>query len=186
MTMRELKRLEMERLWESTRRLRISLLVTLAAVVVLLVLLIVGDVGLPVFFGAPIGVGIGLLLTIPNRKVVAELGLTPAEARVIVEAERLRRNGVADLPPEARAGRETVRGRIWLAVALVSTVILVVAAKYFFGKAGQTVEEDAPTDIWFGVSFFAGFAALVLAPTAFWQAGNHREAARSWQRRAGA
>ncbi|KUL28768.1 hypothetical protein ADL15_30970 [Actinoplanes awajinensis subsp. mycoplanecinus] len=171
----------MDRLVRSNRRLKISMLVTIAVVLLLLVVLIATDTDFPVGLGAPIGLALGALLLIPQRRLLSELNLTAAEGRAILEAERLRRNGVADLPPQARAQRETLRGRIWMAVGLISIVIFVVAARYFFSKAGQTVEEDAPTDVWFGVSFFAGFAALCVAPGALWQAKNHREAARAFE-----
>lgn len=183
-TVRDLTPDELERLVRTNRQQRISLLVTVSVLVALLVLLIVNDIDFPAGLGGPLGIGIGLLLLIPQRRVLSELGLSAAEGRAILQAERLRRSGVSALPPGVRADRETLRGRVWLAVGLASIVVLVVSARYFFAKAGQTVEEDAPTDIWFGISFFAGFAALCFAPGALYQAKKHRESARGFQAQA--
>ncbi|GGK24400.1 hypothetical protein GCM10010124_16150 [Pilimelia terevasa] len=166
------------------RQLKISFLVTVAVVVALVVVLIAADVDFPIGLGAPLGIGIGLLLTLPGRRLLAELGLTAAEARSVLQGERQRRSGVADLPRQVRYQREVLRARIWLAVGLVAAAVFVVAALYFFGAAGQTHEEDAPTNVWLGVSFFAGAIALILTPSALLQARSHRETARSFEQSA--
>ncbi|PRY37431.1 hypothetical protein [Umezawaea tangerina] len=183
--MRELSAEELGRLVGSNRRLKIAMVVTVGLVVAAVVLLVVNDVDFVIRGGAGLGALIGLLLLIPNRKVVRELGLTPAEARAVLLAERERRSGVAALPPAERARRDELRGRIWLVVGVVLMVLLLVSAFYFFGKAGQTVEEDAPLDPWFGASFFVGFASLVLGAGALAGASNYRKSAAAWRLRAG-
>jgi len=179
--MRSLSPDELERLIRSHRRQKISLLVTIAVIIVLFVPMALSDVPFPSGLGAGVGVGIGLLLLIPQRRLLKELGITNVEAQAILEAERERRSGLADLPPEARAKREKWRAGVFLVAGLVLVVVFFVAAFYFFGQAGQTVEEDAPADPWFGISFFAGFAALCAGPAFLWQANLHRKRADSWR-----
>lgn len=182
--MRVLNPSELERLIRSHRRLKISLLLTLPLLVGLLVLLVVADTSFPSGLGVPLGVVIGGLLVLPQRRLLRQLGITRLEARAILEAERERRSGVAALPPAARAERETLRARIFLCVGLALVAVLGVAASYFFSRAGQPVAEDAPTDPWFGISFFAGFTALCAAPGVLVQASRHRKSAAAWRERA--
>ncbi|MBB2909531.1 drug/metabolite transporter (DMT)-like permease [Streptosporangium becharense] len=182
--MRGLSPNELERLLRSHRRLRTSMLVTIAVIIVVVVLLARADVPLPSGLGVGAGVGIGLLLLIPQRRLLNELGLTSTQAKAIIAAERERRSGLAALPPEARARREARRAGVFLVAGLVLVVVFAVAAFYFFGHAGRTVEEDAPPDPWFGISFFAGFAALCAGPAFLWQAYRHKESAASWRERA--
>ncbi|GIG61699.1 hypothetical protein Lfu02_60710 [Longispora fulva] len=179
--MREISEEDLRRLRESNRRLKISLLATLAVVIAGVVLLVAADVSFPLGGGGFIGICIGLLLLIPQRRLLRELGLTNTEARAILEADRERRSGVAALPPAARAERETLRARVFLVAGSVTVLIFLVAAFYFFSKAGETVEEDAPTDYWFAISFFAGFAALCAGPALLWQSQLHRARAESWK-----
>ncbi|MEV6522446.1 hypothetical protein AB0M43_10925 [Longispora sp. NPDC051575] len=182
--MRTLSQHDLHRLLRSHRRLKVSLLVTLAVIIAGLVLLIVSDASFPIPLGGVIGVCIGLVLLIPQRRLLAELGLTNVEAKEIITAERERRTGLAAMPPADRARRESVRARIFTVAGTVLVVGFFVAAYYFFSKAGQTVEEDAPTDPWFATSVFGGFAALCVGPALLFQAAQHRSAAESWRARA--
>ncbi|MBV1853689.1 hypothetical protein [Catellatospora tritici] len=59
--------------------------------------------------------------------------------------------------------------------------VLVASAVYFFGHAFATVEEDAPSDPWIGISFFAGFISLCAGPALLWQGSVHRETAQVWR-----
>ncbi|MER5326156.1 hypothetical protein [Streptosporangium roseum] len=179
--MRNLSPDELERLIRSHRRLKVSLLVTITVIIAGLVLMVLFDVPFPSGLGVGIGVGIGLLLLIPQRRLLNKLGLTNVEAKAIIGAERERRTGIADLPPEARARREARRASIFLIAGLVLVIVFFIAAFYFFGHAGQTVEEDAPVDPWFGISFFTGFAALCVGPAFLWQANLHKKEADSWR-----
>ncbi|MFF5213337.1 hypothetical protein [Streptosporangium sp. NPDC000396] len=179
--MRSLSPGELERLIRSHGRLKMSLSVTIVVIIALFVLMALADVPFLSGLGVGVGVGIGLLLRIPQRRLLNELGLTNVEAKAIVAAERERRSGLADLPPEARARREARRAGIFLVAGLVLVIVFFVAAFYFFGHAGQTVEEDAPLDPWFGISFFAGFAALCAGPAFLWQASLHKKLADSWR-----
>ncbi|MEU7900507.1 hypothetical protein AB0B45_47705 [Nonomuraea sp. NPDC049152] len=157
-----------------------SLLVTLTVIIAVFVLMVLSDVPFS-GLGVGVGMGIGLLLLIPQRRLLNELGLTNVEAKAIIGAEREHRSGLADLPPEARARREVRRAGVFLVAGLVLVIVFAVAVFYFFGHAGQTVEEDAPVDPWFGISFFAGFAALCTGPAFLWQANLHKKRADSWR-----
>lgn len=182
--MRELNAEELDRLVRSNRRLMISLTVTLAVIVGAVALLVLNDLDFVIRGGAGLGVLIGALLLIPHRRVVRDLGLTTAEARAVLRADREQRSGVAALSPAARAQRDSVRGVIWLVVGLVLLVVTVVAASYFFSKAGQTVEEDAPSDPWFGASFFGGSGALLVGIGALLSSSAYRHSAAVWRERA--
>jgi hypothetical protein len=166
---RELTSPDLDRLRRSNRRLLTAVLVTIG-LVVLWVVLIVIEVAPPIFFGGPVlGICIGVLLVVPQRRLLRELGISPAEARQILESEKEDRTSMR-LTPQQRAQRATIGFWIWLAVGVLMLFVLVAAAAYFLGRAGQTVQEDAPLDPWFGRSFFLGFIALILCPTAFLQA----------------
>ncbi|GHJ43842.1 hypothetical protein Cs7R123_11840 [Catellatospora sp. TT07R-123] len=91
--MRDLSPADLDRLVKSGRRLKLS-----ALFVVLLMFVLVGvlvAVGIDFRCGAGLGVLIGLLLLIPHRNLLAELGLTNAEAKEILAAERKRRRAAA-------------------------------------------------------------------------------------------
>jgi hypothetical protein len=90
---RTLRQNELDRLVRSHRNLKISALVTLLLVVPVIVGLIA--VGGPVLLGPVVGVGIGMLLLVPQRRLLTELGLTNVEAKQILQEERDRRAGVA-------------------------------------------------------------------------------------------
>jgi hypothetical protein len=89
---RRLRQNELDRLVRSHRNLKISALVTLLLVVPVIVGLIA--VGVPVLVGPVVGVGIGMLLLVPQRRLLNELGLTNVEAKQILQEERDRRAGV--------------------------------------------------------------------------------------------
>jgi uncharacterized membrane protein len=67
--------------------------------------------------------------------------------------------------------------RVCLTLGLLVAASLFPAAIYFFSRANRTVEEDAPTDVWFAVSAFGGFAALIVAPTLLVMAQQYRRRA---------
>ncbi|MGY0232053.1 hypothetical protein [Longispora urticae] len=179
--MRTLSQYDRHRLIQSHQRLKISLLVTLPVIIVVFVLLVASGVSFPLPLGGAIGVGIGLLLLVPQRRLVAELGLSNTEAKAIITAELERRGGLAALGPAERARRESLRARICAVAGAVLVVGFLVAAYHLFTKAGQTVEEDAPTDPWLLVSFFGSFATLVGGPSLLVRAAQHRRAAESWK-----
>ena len=166
---------QLDRLVRSHRRLMISAVVAVVVVVAAAILLI--PIGVPVPLGAGIGVLIGLLLLVPHRRVLNELGLSRPDATAILAADRERRTGVAALPPQVRAAREILRSRVYLAVGLVLIVAFCAAGAYFVNNAGKTVDEDAPSDPWFGISVFAGRATACLAPGFLWLARTHKTTA---------
>jgi hypothetical protein len=159
----------------------LSLLITVTAIVGLVVVAVLTDSVALTGIGSATGVLIGTVLVMPQRRLLARLGLSPEEARLILETERERRSGAPALTPAARARRESARGALLTLVGFACVVAFVVAASYFFGKAGQTVEEDAPTDPWFAASFFIGFAAACAGPALLSQARTHFRTARSWR-----
>ncbi|GHJ43843.1 hypothetical protein Cs7R123_11850 [Catellatospora sp. TT07R-123] len=179
--MRKLNPHDLDRLVRSNRRLKLSLLITLAAIVLVAVVLIKNDIDARL--GAGVGVLIGLLLLMPQRRLLAELGLTGAEAKEILAAHREQLSGVADLPPQERARREGVKATVYILLGLALLAVLAVSAVYFFGHAFETVEEDAPSDPWLGISFFAGFISLCAGPALLWQGSQHRAEAQMWQQR---
>ena len=180
--MRELSPEDLARLMRSSRNLMISLVAVVVLLVAGLVILIRTDTDFPVgVLGPLLGIGIGTLMLVPQRALLRELGLTPPEARAIVEAEKARRRP-ADLRSSlVRARRERIIAIVWTGAGLAWVVILIIAAQYFFSKAGQTVEEDAPTDPWFAISFFAGVVALVMVPVAFVAARQRYQSSVQWQ-----
>jgi hypothetical protein len=128
-------------------------------------------------WGAFAGI-IGLVVTLPHRALLKQPGITPAQARAAIDAERERRHPTPVISDEQLLQRERGRFAIRLAVGLVSLGILAVSAGYFFAKAGVTVDEHAPLDPWFEISFVSGFIALVLVfvadfhPKLHWSASN--------------
>jgi hypothetical protein len=127
-------------------------------------------------WGAFAGIIIGLVVTLPHRALLKDLGITPDQARAAIEAERERRQPTAVISDEQLLQRERGRFAIWLGVGLVSLGILAVSAGFFFAKAGVTVDEHAPLGPWFEISFVSGFIALVLVFVAGFQARLHRRA----------
>jgi hypothetical protein len=85
---RTLPQHDLDRLIRSNRNLKISLVVALLLVVPLVVGLVAA--GAPVLSGPILGVGIGLLVLIPQRRLLKELGLTSEEAKRILAAARKR------------------------------------------------------------------------------------------------
>jgi hypothetical protein len=83
---------QLDRLVQSQRRLTISGLV--AIVVLIAVVVALAFAGISLVPGALVGVGIGLLLSIPHRRVLSELGLSKQDARAILVAERKRRRSL--------------------------------------------------------------------------------------------
>jgi hypothetical protein len=65
------------------------------------------------------------------------------------------------------------------------TAVLVVPAWYFFGKAGETVEEDAGLDPWFVAGFIGMAPWLIVGIPLLAGAKNHRPPAPQWRGVAG-
>jgi hypothetical protein len=179
--MRQLNAEGLDRLVRSNRRLMLGLTVTVCLLILLVVVLVIADLDFAIPGGAGLGVLIGMLLVIPNRRVVRDLGLTVDEARAILQAEKERRSGVAAMSPAARADREALRGLILLVVGLVLMAVMVVSAWYFVGKAGQTADENAGVDPWFAASFIGLALGFVLGIPALISAKNHRRSAAEWR-----
>lgn len=172
---------QLERLLEARHRAKIWSIVAVAVVVALGALSISANATVPVGLCVVAGLGIGRLVNTPYLRLLKELGLTRQEGLLIPAAERDRRTGRAALPARVRARREQVAAAACLACGLAATVVLVVSAVYFLGKANQTVDENAPADTWFAVSVVAGFVSLVLAPSLLWMARVHRDNATAWR-----
>ncbi len=119
--------------------------------------------------------GIGLA---GNQRVMRELGITPDEAKAALALDKERRSGAVAAPLDVQARRGLIRANLYLAAGLVSLAVLVFAARFFFAHAGDTNEEGSSAPTWLGVSFFAGFISLILAPTFLIQAKVHREGAK--------
>lgn len=170
---------EMDRLVRSNRNLKISALVALAAIIPLMAA--TGAAGVSPGLGGVVGILIGLLLLIPQRRLLSELGLTAPEAKEILRRAREERSGLAALSPEARAARDTTRANIYLVLGLVFTTLLCVSVIYFAGQAGETHEEGTPTDPWFAASVFGIAAGFALGPAFLYTAKRRRDVAREWR-----
>ncbi len=85
--MRTLSQTDIDRLRRSHRNLMISLVLSLPVIVVLSVAIIMAGISFPLL-GPLLGVGIGWLLLIPQRRLLDELGLTSKEAKAILKANR--------------------------------------------------------------------------------------------------
>ncbi|WP_033341590.1 hypothetical protein [Catenuloplanes japonicus] len=161
--MRQLSPDELDQLFRSNRNLKISMWTLLGVLVPALIGL--SFVGINLAVTGATGAFIGGLLLIPQQSLLRRLGLSGPEARAILEAERERRSGAAQQPPEVRAARDRRFGHVYLVIGLACAVLLIVCMSYFFPKAGQTTVEGEPGDPWFGISFFVGFASLIAAPS---------------------
>ncbi|MDI1463991.1 hypothetical protein QEZ54_23680 [Catellatospora sp. KI3] len=87
--MRELSPVDLDRLIQSNRRLKLAALIVIVIILGLAAALVAA--GLDFRVGPLLGVGIGALLIIPHRRLLTELGLSQAEAKEILAAERKRR-----------------------------------------------------------------------------------------------
>lgn len=85
--MRTLSQTDLDRLRRSHRNLMISLVLSLPVIIVLSVAIIMAGIRFPLL-GPLLGVGIGWLLLIPQRRLLDELGLTSKEAKAILKANR--------------------------------------------------------------------------------------------------
>src|SRR5690349_6952021 len=83
---------EMDRLVRSNRNLKISTLVALAVILPLIV--VSGLAGVSPGVGGVVGVLIGLLLLLPQRRLLSELGLSAPEAKEILRRAREERSGL--------------------------------------------------------------------------------------------
>ncbi|MEU8001262.1 hypothetical protein AB0B66_08905 [Catellatospora sp. NPDC049111] len=95
MTMRTLSPQDLDRLVRSHRNLKISVWIFSFAMIGVLALLIANNLMISPGCGAAVGVGIGALLLIPQRQLLAELGLSRQEAKQILSDERKRRKSAA-------------------------------------------------------------------------------------------
>ncbi|GGN32655.1 peptidoglycan/LPS O-acetylase OafA/YrhL [Actinoplanes campanulatus] len=175
--MRDLNADELDRLKRSNHQLRLSAVAVVVLMGAVLAVAIASGATQLASFGGPLGVAVGAVLLVPHRRMLTELGLTPAEGKAALRQERLRLKGITALPVRERVQRETLRARAWLITALLSLVVFAVAANYFFGHAGQPVVEGE-SDGWFTVSLPAGIATLILVPSALGQVVKHRREAR--------
>jgi hypothetical protein len=167
---------QIDRLMQARRRLNISAVIAVVLVGAVVAVLI--EAGFPVVLGGGVGVLIGLVLLVPYRRVLDDLGLSRIDAAAVISAERDRRKGVVARPPRERAARDITLSWIYLGLGVVLVVAFVVAASYFAGQAGETVDENAPDDPWFGVSVITAVVALCLAPGFLWAARQRRTAAK--------
>ncbi|MEV4413612.1 hypothetical protein [Catellatospora sp. NPDC049609] len=85
--MRQLSKVDVDRLRRSHRNLWISLVLSIPVILVLSVLIIMAGFNFPLL-GPLLGVGVGWLLLIPQRRLLDELGLTRQEAKEILKASR--------------------------------------------------------------------------------------------------
>ena len=177
--MRTLTPQEMDRLVRSNRNLKISALVALAVIIPLMV--VTGMAGVSPGVGGVVGILVGLLLLLPQRRLLGELGLSAPEAKEILRRARAERSGLAALSPEVRAARETVRANVYLVLGLVFTVLLCVSVVYFAGQAGETHEEGTPTDPWFAASVFGAAAGFIFGPAFLYTAKRRRDEAHEWR-----
>ena len=76
--MDELTAEQLDRLVRSNRRLMISLLVTVGVIIAVVAVLVANDMDFAIRGGGSLGVLIGLVLLIPHRRVLSQLGLTNA------------------------------------------------------------------------------------------------------------
>ncbi|GAA1393718.1 hypothetical protein GCM10009662_02620 [Catellatospora coxensis] len=95
MTMRKLSPQDLDRLVRSHRNLKISVWVFCFAMIGVLALLIANNLMISPACGTAVGVGIGALLLIPQKQLLAELGLSRQEAKQILRDERKRRKSAA-------------------------------------------------------------------------------------------
>src|SRR4051812_39151901 len=172
---------QLERLLEKRHRAKTWLVVAVIADIALAALLISVHAALPVGLYVTAGLGVGRLINGPYLRLLKELGLTRQEGMLILVAEQERRSGRASLPPQVRAHREQLASMAFMACGLVAGAAFVVSAFYFFSKANQTVDENAPADMWFAVSAIAGSVSLILAPSLLWMARLHRDNATAWR-----
>ena len=68
------------------------------------VMVVLAVAGVPMI-GPALGVGIGVLLVVPQRRLLKELGLTNVEAKQLLAAEQERRARVARTAEEHRRAR---------------------------------------------------------------------------------
>ncbi|MFD0597420.1 hypothetical protein ACFQZ4_38285 [Catellatospora coxensis] len=94
-TMRKLSPQDLDRLVRSHRNLKISVWVFCFAMIGVLALLIANNLMISPACGTAVGVGIGALLLIPQKQLLAELGLSRQEAKQILRDERKRRKSAA-------------------------------------------------------------------------------------------
>lgn len=179
--MRSVEPEDLERMLDARYRARIWLIVVVGAVILLTGALISADLAFPGGLCVLVGLAIGRLINAPYLRLLNELGLSRQEGTLILVAEQERRSGRAALPPQVRAQRDQVASTAYLIGGIAAGVVLVISAVYFFSKANQTVDENAPTDVWFAVSVIAGFASLVLTPTFLRMSSLHRADAKAWR-----
>ena len=179
--MDELTADQLDRLVRSHRRLMISSAVTVGVIIAGVALLVVNDMDFAIRGGAGLGVLIGVLLQIPHRRVVSQLGLTNAEASAILGSRKDQVSGLAAQPPLARARRESIRAKVLLGSGLVLLLVAVIELPYFFGQAGEVHEEGAPSDPAFVASIFLGWGGLLVGLILLMVGNAYRTEAANWR-----
>ncbi|MDF1488842.1 hypothetical protein [Tessaracoccus caeni] len=114
-----------------------------------------------------VGTALGILITAPQRKMLAELGLSREQA-----IELLSRADRVGLTLEERKARQGRSRETWRLVTTVSTIIAVIAIVYVASQAGNTVDDNAPesaTSALFPLALFGGAVAGITAITGFIQ-----------------
>ena len=179
MALHRLTQAEREEIVRQHRRTTIAFGVVVAALVVILILVIASNADSGYRYlggGGGIGVLIGLLITIPRRRLYARLGITGLQATQVLTEERDRRTGRDQLPAAVRAVAEQSKMRTFQICGALLLVPLVVGIGYVAVQANKTYVEgqsSAP----FAAAFFGGFVALIAAIMCFAAASGSRRAA---------
>jgi hypothetical protein len=157
--MREVSAADRDRLVESNRRLVRNLVIALAVTIAVVIAIGLVFEGVTLaLLGPALGLLIGYLLVLPQRRLVRELGLAPDEARQIIGQERARRREAARGSGSGAAHLHR-RWALWLAIGAVASVAAVVGGSYCFVVG---LSADA-----FGLVFWSTAGALILACYAF-------------------
>ncbi len=155
---------------ESVRQQRMWLMVVVGGAVVAgvaaIALLPGARLGAPLAL-AGVGVFLGVLITAPQRKLLAQLGLSREQA-----IELLSRADIAGRTPEQLRERQAQRRTMWRVVTAVTTVIAVIAIGYVVSQAGNRVDDNVPGSgptALFGWALFASAVAGITAIVGFVQ-----------------
>jgi hypothetical protein len=159
--MRELDEDELDELVESQRHLTIAGFTVVGLIVLGIVVFVAvapdGASGGPIRLSGGIGILIGFLLTLPQRSLIKQLGLTRVEAIQILAAERERRS------PRPVLSEDLIRRKraLWYVVAAVGLLAGVVALVYAFAVGGRVQPEGTPTDPLFATAIIAVPVGLI-------------------------
>ena len=155
---------------ETVRQQRMWLVVVAVGAVVVAIAVIAlvpgARLGAPLAL-AGVGVFLGVLITAPQRRLQAELGLTREQAVAL-----LSRADIAGRTPEQLRERQAQRRTMWRVVTAVTTIIAVIAIGYVVSQAGNRVDDNAPGSgptALFGWALFASAVAGITAIVGFVQ-----------------